>query len=606
MIAPSVTASGFHLDAAPKPLVSSDATLRARRLRDEQIKVVYRHLPMLIAINSIVAAAMVYGLWGVVAHGALITWAAAMATALVARALLFVVYRHIGGESPSVRWGTAFTLGSAASGILWGAAGVWLFPPHSLAYQLFVLFVLMGMGAGAIASLTTFMPAFYAFLPASLLPIGAMLLQRNDPIHVALGIMTFAYIVGLSFFARAINKTFVESLALRFENIELVQALSAERDAAERANVAKSKFLAAASHDLRQPLQALVLFTSALEERITYPDVRKIVGNIKSSVQALEQLFNALLDISRLDAGVLVPAVRHFPVHDLCRRLADEYATEAQAKGLLLICAPCDLVVVSDPALLERVLRNFISNAVRYTCSGSVLIACTAVDASVRIDVVDTGIGIAADQQRAIFNEFYQIDNPERDRTKGLGLGLAIVDRIARLLGHTVSVDSVLGRGSRFSIEVPRGEPTCVVAQAVVAEPALTELAGMRVLVIDDEATLREGMRTLLEQWGCQVTLAASVDEALMRVRAMALPPQALIVDYRLREGRTGAAVIDRLQGEIGTDVPALIITGDTAPERLREARASGYQLVHKPVQPAMLRAFLRNALRAQRASLSP
>jgi len=544
---------------------------------------------------------MVYGLWDVIARGALIAWAAAMATALVARALLTVVYRHIAGESPSARWGTAFTLGSAASGILWGAAGVWLFPSNSLAYQLFVLFVLMGMGAGAIASLTAFMPAFYAFLPVSLLPMGVMLLQRNDPIHVALGIMTFAYTAGLSFFGRAINKAFVESLALRFENIELVEALSAERDAAERANVAKSKFLAAASHDLRQPLQALVLFTSALEERISYPDVRKIVGNIKTSVQALEQLFNALLDISRLDAGVLVPAVRHFPVHELCRRLADEYANEAQSKGLSLVCAPCDLIVVSDPALLERVLRNFISNAVRYTHAGAVRIECTAIGAYVRIDVVDSGIGIAADQQRAIFNEFYQIDNPERDRAKGLGLGLAIVDRVARLLGHTIGVKSVPGRGSCFSIEVPRGDRARVIAQSTAPEPALMELVGMRVMVVDDEASLREGMRTLLEQWGCHVTLAASEDEASNSLRAMKLPPQALIVDYRLREGRTGAEAIDRLHGEIGAQVPALIITGDTAPERLREARASGYRLVHKPVQPAMLRAFLRNALRMQR-----
>lgn len=575
--------------------VPFDPAVRARQLRDEQVKVIYRHLPVLIAINAVVGAAMVYGLWDMVGRTQLVFWASVMGLVLAARAVLTLVYRRMAIGAPD-RWGLVFTVGSAASGIVWGAAGVFLFPDDSLAYQLFVLFVLMGMGAGAITSLTAYMPAFYAFLPVSLLPIGVMLLQRSDPIHFALGVMTFAYTAALSFFGRAINRAFIESLGLRFENIDLVQALSAQRDAAERANVAKSKFLAAASHDLRQPLQSLALFASALEERITYPEVSKIVGNINASVRALEQLFNALLDISRLDAGVLQPAPRHFPLHELCRRLIDEYAHEAEQKGLTLTCAPCAHVVVSDPALLERILRNFLSNALRYTPAGSIRVDCVDKGGSVRIDVVDTGIGIAADQHRAIFNEFYQLDNPERDRTKGLGLGLAIVDRVARLLGHVVDVESTPGRGSRFSIELPRGDLARVVVEPPRPDAALTDLVGMHVLVIDDEVSVREGMRTLLEQWGCVVALAGSADEALAAVRAADAVPQAFIADYRLRDERTGSQALDALRRALGASVPALIITGDTAPERLREARASGYQLAHKPVQPAMLRAFLRNA----------
>lgn len=589
----------MEASAAPDLLIPSHSQVRARQLRDEQIKVIYRHAPAVLATNVVVGGATIYGLWNIVPRTALIVWGIAMLAVLIARIALTIVYRRFESASPSPAWGWAFAAGSGVSGILWGAAGVFLFPADSLTYQLFVLFVLMGMGAGSTTSLTAFMPAFYVFLPATLLPIGVMLIQRHESVHVALGIMTFTYVAALSFYGRGINRALRESLSLRFENVELVQALSAQRDAAERANIAKSRFLAAASHDLRQPLQSLALFTSALEEWIRYPEVSKIVGNITASVRALEQLFNALLDISRLDAGVLQPHRRHFYLNELCRRLANDYAVEAAHKGLAFSCAACTHVVQSDPALLERILRNLISNALRYTVSGEVRVDCALAGESLRIDVIDTGVGIPADQHRAIFSEFYQLGNPERDRNKGLGLGLAIVDRVARLLGHAIAVESAPGSGSRFSVTVPLGDAAQIAVEAAAPDVAVTDIVGMRVLVIDDEVSVREGMQALLQQWGCVVALAGSADEAVAAARALGAAPDALITDYRLRDERTGAQAIDRLQRELGVTIPALIITGDTAPERLREAQASGHRLLHKPVQPAMLRAFLRNARKA-------
>lgn len=589
----------MEASAAPDLLIPSHSQVRARQLRDEQIKVIYRHAPAVLATNAVVGGATIYGLWNIVPHTALIVWGTAMLAVLIVRIALTIVYRRFESVSPSPAWGWAFAAGSGVSGILWGAAGVFLFPADSLTYQLFILFVLMGMGAGSTTSLTAFMPAFYVFLPTALIPIGIMLIQRHESVHVALGIMTFTYVAALSFYGRGINRALRESLSLRFENVELVQALSAQRDAAERANIAKSRFLAAASHDLRQPLQSLALFTSALEEWIRYPEVSKIVGNITTSVRALEQLFNALLDISRLDAGVLQPHRRHFYLNELCRRLANDYAVEAAHKGLAFSCAACTHVVQSDPALLERILRNFISNALRYTASGEVRVDCALAGESLRIDVIDTGVGIPTDQHRAIFSEFYQLGNPERDRNKGLGLGLAIVDRVARLLGHAIAVESTPGRGSRFSVTVPLGDAAHIAVEAAAPDVAVTDIVGMRVLVIDDEVSVREGMQALLQQWGCVVALAGSADEALAAARALGAAPDALITDYRLRDERTGAQAIDRLQRELGVTMPALIITGDTAPERLREAQASGHRLLHKPVQPAMLRAFLRNARKA-------
>ncbi|HKW37636.1 MAG TPA: hybrid sensor histidine kinase/response regulator [Burkholderiales bacterium] len=568
-----------------------------RAILNERIKVIYKYQPVLLAINAVVAAAMVYGLWGVASRTALLAWGSATVATLALRAAYYLAYRGAAPGSPLTRWARGSVICSGASGSMWGAAGLFLLPAGSTEYQLFILFVLMGMGAGAVSSLTAYMPAFYAFLPISLVPIGARLILMNTPTHIALGIMTFAYVLALTFFGRTISRTIAESLSLRFQNIDLVRELSEQRDEAERANVAKSKFLAAASHDLRQPLHALALFTSALDEHIGTPEGRKIVDNINVSVSALEKLFNALLDVSRLDAGVLQPAPQHFRLGDLCERLVNDHAADAAAKGLALECSRCDAAVYSDPALLERILRNYISNAIRYTDKGAVRVASTPSADAVRIEVSDTGVGVPLAQQREIFKEFYQLGNPERDRTKGLGLGLAIVDRVARLLQHPIDVRSTPGRGSCFSVTVPLGDPARVTAEAApVAEAAGNDVAGLLAVVIDDEGSIREGMRTLLRQWGCDIVLAGSEDEAVERLRTRAIAPDAIIADYRLRDERTGVEAVERLRREFGAKIPALIITGDTAPERLREVTAGGHQLVHKPVQPAMLRAFLRNA----------
>lgn len=570
---------------------------RARQIRGEQIRVVYRNLPLVLGGSVVVIGGMVFGLWNVVPNDGLVIWACAITLLTVSRVGLYWWYRRAAPDPISEAWGRIFALGSAVSGVLWGALGVFLFPLGSLEYQLFILFVLVALGASAISSLTAYMPAFYAYFPVSMLPISVVMIRLNDPIHIALGVMTVAYVVVLSFFGRTMNKTLTETLTLRFENVDLVRELSAQRDEAERANVSKSKFLAAASHDLRQPLHALTLFASALDERIRYPEVRKIVDNINASVRALEKLFNALLDISRLDAGVLQPEVRDFRLQESFARMIAEFAPEAEAKKLALTGAAGDVVVRSDPALLERILRNYLSNAVRYTERGGIAITCAPHAGQVRIEVADSGIGIPAAQHREIFDEFHQLGNPERDREKGLGLGLAIVDRVARLLGHPIEVESAPGEGSRFSVTVPLGDARRIAAEGD-REAALAggDLAGVRAVVVDDEIGVRDGMRTLLEQWGCEVAVAGSEDEAIDAANRLTGVPDAVIVDYRLRDGRTGVEAVARLNREFERTIPALIVTGDTAAERLREAKASGYQLVHKPVQPAMLRAFLRNA----------
>jgi two-component system, sensor histidine kinase len=262
-------------------------------------------------------------------------------------------------------------------------------------------------------------------------------------------------------------------------------------------------------------------------------------------------------------------------------------------------------VVRTDKALLERILRNLVTNAIRYTEQGTITVSCQPSHSGVRIEVGDTGIGIPPEYLGEIFDEYVQLNNPERDRGKGLGLGLAIVDRIARLLGHRLRVHSVPGEGSVFSVEVPAGDPDAVEPMPVEGfAVAGRELSGLIVLVIDDEASVREAMQVLLGGWGCDVIAASSMESAIEQLDGRAIVPDVVLADYRLRERRTGVEAIRAVEAHVGRQVPALLITGDIGIDRLRDVDTSGYGVLHKPVKPARLRAFLKHAMKQKLADV--
>ena len=375
------------------------------------------------------------------------------------------------------------------------------------------------------------------------------------------------------------------------------RALRQAKEEAERANLAKSKFLAAASHDLRQPVQALFFFAFALSHKLRDHPARAVVDDLERSLDALNILLDSLLDISRLDAGVVVPQDANFAVATLLDRLAAEFGPVAEAKGLSLRAVASTAVVRSDPALLSRVIQNLMANAIRYTVRGRVLIGCRRRGLDrMAIEVWDTGIGIPADRLDDIFEEFTQIGNPERDRAQGLGLGLAIVLRLSRLLDHRVRVRSRPGHGSVFSIEVPLVESRPREIN-VRQWPARGVNGRQLVIVIDDEATVLRGLALVLEDWGYEVMSATSEEEALALLRAARRRPAVILADYRLRDGHTGSEAIQHIRVEFNEAIPSIIITGDTAPERLREAEASGFSILHKPVQPPELQTLLDKTL---------
>jgi CheY-like chemotaxis protein/two-component sensor histidine kinase len=379
------------------------------------------------------------------------------------------------------------------------------------------------------------------------------------------------------------------------ESYATLEARIAERtDQLAAANRAKTRFLAAASHDLRQPMHALALTVGELREIARSPELAALARRIDRSVAALEDLLDALLDVSKLDAGAIAAEQRAFPLQPVLERLADEVGPAAEEKGLRFRVVPTSLWTESDPTLLGRILLNLAVNAVRYTREGGVVVGCRRRGAHAEIVVADSGIGIAAADQVRIFEEFYQAGSPQRDRAQGLGLGLAIVDRAARLLGHAITVKSRVGRGSVFGVRVPvvpprPGEP------ASAAPETGTQLAGLRVLVIDDEPDVRAALDGLLRRWGCSIETAASGAEALAAGR---VSPDLVLCDLRLGEGGNGFDVLDRLRARWGTGLRGIIVTADASAERIADAHARGYPLLHKPVRPAKLRALIEELLR--------
>jgi Na+/proline symporter/signal transduction histidine kinase/ActR/RegA family two-component response regulator len=374
---------------------------------------------------------------------------------------------------------------------------------------------------------------------------------------------------------------------------------------ADDANVSKTRFIAAASHDILQPLNAARLYVTSLIERQRQEDARgedsDLVQHIDASLEAVEEIFAALLDISRLDTGAMKAELTDFRIDELLQRLDVEFAPLAREKGLDLIFMPCSLMVRSDRRLLRRLLQNLVSNAIKYTPKGRVLVGCRRHGTKLRIEVYDTGIGIPHAKRRAVFKEFHRLDQGARV-ARGVGLGLSIVERVARVLDCEVALKSNVGRGSRFSVEVPRAiaAANAPMPHAVPKAPA-GQLAGTVVLCIDNERAILDGMHTLLGGWGCRVLTAADLAEALAALEGSGLDPDGLLVDYHL-DGGNGMVAISELRRRRGHDLAAILVTADRSVRVREEARAAGVHVLHKPLKPASLRALMMQ-WRAQRVA---
>jgi CheY-like chemotaxis protein len=336
------------------------------------------------------------------------------------------------------------------------------------------------------------------------------------------------------------------------------------------------------------------LFAAALTEKVRDPEVLHVVNSINASVDALEGLFNELLDISKIDSGVLKANPTHFELGAMLDRLRMDFEPEAFERGLALRIVPTTVYLFSDPVLVERILRNLVSNAIRYTKTGGVLVGTRRRGRDVSLEVWDTGIGIPADQQARVFEEFYQLANPERNSKKGLGLGLSIVKRLVNLLGAQVDLRSVPGRGSVFKVRLPLGvRPAPDPARKKKAATAPGDLSGRVIVVVEDEAAVLEGMRVLLEGWGAEVVAGASIRETMAGVEPLARAPDLIVADYGLRDGNVGTQAIAALRERFKSQIPAIIVSGSTTAAHVDEAKAIDAHLLLKPVMPAKLRTLI-------------
>jgi signal transduction histidine kinase len=560
------------------------------KIRAALVELLYRNSYGVVVANVLISLAAAYVLRSTVSTGWLIGWLGAVYLLTAIRVLAARRFFSRDREPTSVlRWAWLAAAFSCVSGLLWGMLGWVGFLPQEPVLFSFTVIVLTGLICGTVPSLSAFPPALVGSIIATVLPITVRSIANGGDISGAY-LSLLAGLVTINFYyCRTTYRMLRESIRLRLENVELVSHLEEERDRAQAADHAKTRFLAAASHDLRQPIHALSLLIATLAAlghrgAVQSGDALDLAGKAKSIVGNLSALLNGLLDISRLDAGVVTVAREAVNLSQLFYQLSNEFASVAKDRGLDWRVVESRLQVDSDPMMLKRILGNLLSNAFRYAESGGVLLGCRRRGASVEIQIWDTGPGIPADQQAMVFEEFVQLQNPARDRAQGLGLGLAIVRRTTVLLQHPLKLVSVTGRGSMFSVTVPKASAV----ETPLPDRASPAGIAVSIMVVEDEGDVLDIMVQLLTLRGHRVYAGRSAAE-VQKIHAEAIvagaaPVDLIIADYRLGDGATGVDAIEALCAYIGHSVPAVIVTGDTSPSRIKEATASGHRILHKPV----------------------
>jgi signal transduction histidine kinase/CheY-like chemotaxis protein len=585
-----------------------DPALTAR-VRADQIATLFTQWWRTTASMLLGASILTVVMWGTAPPHLFAAWLAAIIANQAWRHQLARRYRAVApAPLERQRWGHAWALGSTIAGALWGVAAVTLFVPGDIGHQSLLIVCLFGVALGGVDLTAVYKPSFYGFVLPALGPLILRVAYTGDQVHVFLASVMLVVLAFILRSGRNLNALMAQSLAIRYENLDLIRELQAQtaaadaaRASAEEANRGKTQFLAAASHDLRQPLHAMGLLAAALSAKVREPAARDIVGSIKLSVEALERLFSALMDISKLDAGGVAPARAPVALAALFGRIERQFAPLAASRGLRLAVVQTRAWVDSDAVLLERIVANLVANALNYTERGGAVVGVRRRAGKLWIDVVDSGIGIAAGDRDRIFDEFYRAGTGRVSGRQGMGLGLAIVRRLARLLDHPFVLASAPERGSRFSVAVQRVAPD----RAAIASPcpprpaAMNSLAGAVVAVIDDEPAVVDGMSACFAQWQATVVGAASADEIVEALGDAGRYPDLIIADYRLADGVRGTEVVERLRDEFGVDVPAMLVSGDASPDAIALMHASRLDVLLKPVVPELLRVTAERLLHA-------
>ncbi len=561
-------------------------------IRSEQVKMRLHLFPTMVGGQALLEIFTVGMLWNHVSHAGLLSWLAVIMMFHLTEMGSWWRYRKATTTIAQCRaWSIAFNIFTGGVGLMWGIAAVCFFP-EDLAYQALLICVILGLAAGAVTMNPIYPPSLLLFFLTVLPPTIVRVAIEGDSVHWILAGMLSLYTIVVGDSGRVLAKTYYLSLSQRYENLSLVGQLTIEKSRAELASSEKSRFLATASHDLRQPLQALMLFSDALHNVAKEKEVQHLSGQIGKSVNALVEMFDELLDVSRLEAGIVEARLQNFALQPLLDRLYVDLAPMAQSKGLHFVMPDGNWVLYSDPFLLDRILRNLISNAIRYTDQGEVIVSCELSENALKFVVSDTGIGISAEAMPHIFEEYYQVNNQHRDRRKGLGLGLAIVRRVEGLLGCQVQVESESGQGAKFSFSIKTGDPEQL-AQPFAISHSRHDLQGKVVALVEDDPDIRKMLTELMIEWGCVVFADESADEVIHRLDAEHCRPDILVCDYRLPNEVTAVHVIKRFRELWGSYMATIVLTGDTATEAMQHINSTGAMLLHKPIAPARLSAMM-------------
>lgn len=500
----------------------------------------------------------------------------------------------------------------AAMGLTWGSLGitVW-YLSGSTEGVVYSIGILSTVSSGALGLGAPLLRGYIVYLSCAIGGILLALVLAEGPVTLPASVMVAVYYGLTCLHARNLAQAARDSIEIKFENERLVVQLRAQtqraleaQEAAECANQDKSRFLAAASHDLRQPLHAMGLFLETLRRSPLNGQQTLVLGHANSASRAAAEMLTTLLDYSRLEAGVVKAHRAPFSVQSLLSALEQEFGVQADAAALVYRTRETSAAALADRALVDLVMRNLISNALRYTQQGGILIACRQRRSRLALEVWDTGMGIPTEQIHEIFREFHQLGNSERDRRKGLGLGLAIVKRLVAEMDTQIEVFSCVNRGSVFRLWLDAWHGPLLMDEHTETGDQTRRLTGLRVLAIDDDEAVCLGMQSLLQSWGCLCNTAPCAQTVLDGPAALRSPPDLIITDFRLREGETGKDVLEKLRNHWHQPVPAIILTGDTSPQRLRDAQSTDALLLHKPVSSSQLIAAMVQLLPSTPSSL--
>jgi two-component system, sensor histidine kinase len=591
------------------PVVDADLAETDLGTLPEVVQSGYDYMPAAIAGYVAGVGVVTVLFWSFTPPAVMALWMSAFALMLLMRLWVTVRFRRavVRTRADWKHWLLLNNTGTLIAASLWGATG-FIFYTRAVGIQQTVLIVLIYTYCVVAIPVLSIQPRLYlVFAGLAFLPMTARIVSGGDAYSYQLAGVLFLILAMTTLVARNYRQALQRIIELKVRSDGLLVQLRSEKlaaDAARReaevANRAKTQFFAAASHDLRQPLHAMGLFAEALRQKSHDEEVAQLVNSINSSVDALEGLFSELLDITRIDTGGVEVHPRHFEVADILRKLRLHFEPTAFEKGLALRLRGGSRVVQADPLLVERILRNLVSNAIRYTNDGTVLVGARRRGDKVLLQVWDTGVGIRPEERVRIFEEFYQVPNTdavEPHQRKGLGLGLAIVKRLADLMAAPLTVASQPGRGTVFTLELPAGKAPRVEQVTVPGKgPLGLTLDGKLIVVVEDEPVVRSGLEVLLKGWGASIASFDSVAQS--RAWALATDPELvkpdlLIVDYRLENGLNGVDAIKSLRARFGAAVPAIIVTGSTMSGHEKEAQEGNFHLLIKPVVPNKLRAMI-------------